>query len=129
MPEVRLNWSTAEVTDAELTVELEGAIPSNWKQSFKTTEKLLGGGTGEWDKVRLKKQTVRVSDVSPGSEDQLRHHLESLVEQANATTRPPDPNEAENEGDSERTTADEQMAKRFRSFKEPQPQASDTSAP
>jgi hypothetical protein len=82
MADVRLNWATAEVEDGRLTVDLEGEIPKGWRDSFETTVRLLGHG--EWGKVRVKKQTVRVSEVVPGSEEKLRHHLESVLAQANA---------------------------------------------
>jgi hypothetical protein len=75
MADVRLNWATAEVQDAKLTVELEGEIPKGWRDSFETTVRLLGHSG--WGKVRIKKQTVRVSEVVPGSEEKLRHHVTS----------------------------------------------------
>ena len=112
MPEVKLNWSTAEVKDAKLTVELDGKAPSRWKESFETTERLLGGG--DWSKVQLKKRTVRVTGVSPGTEEKLRHHLESIVEQANTTIRPAEP-EAKG-AESGDDTPDAQMQERFRAF-------------
>jgi hypothetical protein len=113
MPEAKVNWSTAEVKDAKLSVELEGETPSSWKESFKMTATLLDGG-GDWGKVQLKKQTVRVADVSPGSEDELRHHLESLVEQANAAIRPPEAGSEREDGEGD--GPDERMKERFRAF-------------
>jgi hypothetical protein len=116
MAEVTLNWATAEVEEAKLTVGLEGKIPSGWKKSFERTVRLLG--RGDWGKVRIKKQAVRVSAVTPGSEDKLRHHLEGVIEQANAAHR-------STEGESERQrqdadtddgSPDARMAERFRSF-------------
>jgi hypothetical protein len=125
VPEVKLNWTTAQVEDAKLTVELEGEVPSGWSDSFETTARLLGGG--DWGKVRVKKGSVRVSHVSPGSEEKLRHHLESLVAQSNAAVRPAEA-EPELKGadrDSDEDTADARMAERFRAFdedREAQPQ-------
>src|SRR5947209_13284542 len=79
----QLDWSQAEVKDGRLSVSLAGDPPPGWKETFEKTAALLG--SGEWDVVRLKKQTVRVEGVSAGSEDKLRHFLESVVQQANAT--------------------------------------------
>ena len=77
--------------------------------------------------MRVKKQAVRVSDVVPGSEAKLRHHLESVVAQANADHREPEPGggeENEPSGPSDADGPDAQMAERFRSFAEPQRQSS-----
>ncbi len=82
MAEITLDWSTAEVKNAKLTVPLEGDIPKGWRRSFETTVRLLG--SGGWGEIQVKRDKVRVSDVEPGSEEKLRHHLESVVAQANA---------------------------------------------
>ncbi len=117
-----LNWSTAEVHDAELSVPLEGDAPKGWKQSFRATVRLLGHG--EWGEVKIKKHTVRVSHVVPGSEEKLRHYLESVIEQAN-TSRPEEEDEPEDtsesadsadEGDAD--GPDARMTSEFRSFAE-----------
>jgi hypothetical protein len=117
-----LNWAEAEVKDSKLVVGLEGEIPTGWKQSFETTVKLLGGG--EWGKVQIKKQAVQVSKVAPGSEEKLRHFLESVVEQANAD-HPPKEAEKTDEPDKEKAADDDDdspdagMTERFRSFAQP----------
>jgi chromatin remodeling complex protein RSC6 len=68
---------------------------------------------------------VRVADVSDGSEERLRHFLESVVAQANADHTPDDSDrdeDAEDEedegGDDDRDAAspDDEMSERFRSF-------------
>ena len=117
MDEVRLNWSTATVEKAKLIVGLEGKLPSGWKKSFERTVRLLGGG--EWGKVQVKKRTVRVDEVGPGAEDKLRHHLESVVEQANSAHRA-DEDEAHAREDGRPTgdDPDSQMTERFRRFGE-----------
>src|SRR5438270_13005168 len=90
MSEAKLNWSTAKVDDSALRVDLDGEIPSGWKESFDTVARLLAGSS-DWGEVSLKKKkTVCVSGVSEGSEERLRHFLESVVEQANADQRPDD---------------------------------------
>jgi hypothetical protein len=117
MADVELNWSTAEVKDGKLTVGLEGAIPKGWKSHFEMTDALLGGG--DWGKVRVKKEIVRVSDVPPGSEEKLRHHLEGLADQANAAVRGPErraEDRADEDGDGD--SPDARMTEAFRSFAE-----------
>jgi hypothetical protein len=114
MADVALNWATAEVKGGKLTVELEGKPAKAWKESFETTVTLLRGG--DWGEVQVKKNSVRVSDLSPGSEDKLRHHLESIVEQANAAVRP-----SESEGDgveADPDSPDARMTQSFRAFAE-----------
>ncbi len=127
MAEVTLNWTTAEVVDGKLTVELDGEIPKGWRDSFETTVRLLGHG--DWGRVRVKKQAVRVSAVVPGSEEKLRHHLESVVAQANADHREPNSGGGEENGTDEHSEPsdsdgpDAQMAERFRSFAAPERQS------
>jgi hypothetical protein len=121
MSPVSLSWSTAEVKKSKLTVALEGDIPKGWKQSFETTVALLG--RGEWGEVQVKKAKVEVSDVEPGSEDKLRHHLEAIVAQANANHEPDESEESEESdgasgSDDEDAGPDSEMAGRFRSFGE-----------
>ena len=114
MGSVKLEWASAEVKDAKLTVALEGDPPKDWKQSFERTVKLLGDG--DWGEVQLKKGTVQVSDVPPGSEDKLRHHLESIVAQANAAIEEPEEGgRVDGDGDD---GPDSEMTERFRAFAE-----------
>jgi len=128
MADVRLNWATAKVEEGRLTVDLEGEIPKGWRDSFETTVRLLGHG--DWGKVRVKKGTVRVSEVVPGSEEKLRHHLESVVAQANADHPGPESDGGDEDGADEppeqpaADAPDAQMAERFRSFAEPEHQRS-----
>jgi hypothetical protein len=127
MSEPKLDWSTAEVRDAKLTVALQGDAPRGWKDTFEATARLLGGSG--WDDVQLKKHNVRVSGVSPGSEDKLRHFLESVVQQANADHHTGEEQSQEGEGASDQDTEgpddaseeseespDAEMTERFRSF-------------
>ncbi len=126
MSEPKLDWSTAEVRDAQLTVALEGEPPRGWKDTFEATARLLGGSG--WDDVQLKKHNVHVSGVSPGSEDKLRHFLESVVQQANADHHLGEEQSQEGESSDEDTegsndaskeseeSPDAEMTERFRSF-------------
>jgi hypothetical protein len=118
MSSVSLKWDTATVKNAKLSVELEGEPSSEWKDSFETTIHLLG--QGDWGEVQLKKQAVRVSDVAPGSEDKLRHHLEGVVAQANASIEAAESQAAGDEDADEDGSAeqgpDAEMTRSFRSF-------------
>jgi hypothetical protein len=128
MSDVTLNWSTAKVEDSRLTVDLDGELPPGWKGSFDAVARLLSN-SADWGEVSLKgKKSVRVADVSEGSEERLRHFLESVVEQANADDRPDDSEDDESDdssdddedesGDDDRDEAspDDEMSDRFRSF-------------
>lgn len=115
-----LQWSAADVRDGTLTVEIDGDRPKGWKATFQQTVRLLDGG--EWGEVSLKGATVRVTDVSEGSEDKLRHFLDAVVQQANATHVEPEDDaddqddgpEDASEGDGD--DADARMTSRFRDF-------------
>lgn len=116
-----LDWSAAEVTDGVLTVPLAGKRPKGWKQTFQTTVKLLGGG--DWDDVELKSGKVRVTGVSPGVEERLRHFLEGAVQQADAKHKPPedeadepDSGEGEDSDDPDADDPDAELTARFRAF-------------
>lgn len=127
MSDVKLNWSTAKVEDSTLIVDLDGDLPSGWKGSFDAVAKLLSGPS-DWGDVVLKKKAVRVADVSEGSEERLRHFLESVVTQANADHTPDDSERDdsrdgddadEDEGggdDRDESEPDAEMSERFRSF-------------
>jgi hypothetical protein len=125
MSDVKHNWSTAKVDDSKLTVDLDGELPSGWKDSFDAVARLLAS-SADWGEVSLKKKSVGVADVSEGSEERLRHFLESVVEQANADHQPDDSerddSDEDPDGDEERdddrddTGPDAEMSERFRSF-------------
>ena len=123
MSEAKLNWSTAKVKKSKLTVDLDGELPSGWKDSFDAVARLLAG-PADWGEVSLnRKKTVSVADVSEGSEERLRHFLESVVEQANADHRPDDPqreqsdeDDDDGEDESDESGPDAEMSERFRSF-------------
>jgi hypothetical protein len=113
---VALDWSSAEVRDGKFEVGLRGELPAGFKDGFDRTVALLP--SGGWGTVELKKQRIRVDDVAEGCEDRLRHFLESVVLQANASAEPSeteahDEDDADHGGLSER---DVTMTERFRSF-------------
>jgi hypothetical protein len=125
MPEPTLDWSTAEVKDSKLTVQVDGDLPDGWQDTFNTTVKLLGGGA--WGEIKLDEQKAEVSDLTPGDEEKIKHFLESVVQQANATHHS-DEDEERGEGDDDgedqedeeeseqESDEDKEMADRFQSF-------------
>jgi hypothetical protein len=118
MSEVNVKWSSAEVREAKLAVELDGEVSSEWEQSFKRTIRVLPGG--EWGEVTLEKHSINVNEVRPGCEEKLRHYLESAIAQANSTTASEDEEADESEaGDGEQADGqgpDAEMTERFRAF-------------
>jgi hypothetical protein len=121
MAEPRLDWSTAKVRDGTLTVLIAGDPPDRWNDAFNSTAALLGGR--DFEHVELKKRTARVTGVTPGSEERLRHFLESVVQQANSASRTnadeeEDLEDGESEAREDDESSDTQMTKRFRSFAE-----------
>jgi hypothetical protein len=116
----KLQWSGAHVRDGNLTVEIAGDRPKGWKSTFEQTVRLLGGG--DWGEVKLKAAKIRVSEVKEGSEESLRHFLEGVVQQANAThvnTDDGDDHEDDQDTDRDDDGADDVDARitgRFRDF-------------
>jgi hypothetical protein len=123
MSEPKLDWSTAEVSDSTLKVALNGEPPSDWRGTFERTVELLGAG--DWGQIKLKKHAVHVGGVTEGSEEKLRHHLESVIQEANAAHPTEDvDDEADESGEDDKDetrTADAAMAERFRSFAQSPP--------
>ena len=116
MTEPTLDWSTAQVHEGTLTVEVAGTLPSGWKRSFDATATLLN--QGDWAKLKIKHHQVRVSGATPGEEEKLRHFLESVVLQANADHRAA--SESKHDGERDRPDDDSgpdiEMTERFRAF-------------
>jgi hypothetical protein len=138
MSDVKLNWESAEVKDATLSVQLEGDVSEEWQANFQTTAKLLGG---QWGEVELDDDSVKVGDLGGGDEEKVRHYLESVVTQANASIdsaqsddedskdedsddeeeKPKDEDDKDegsedDDGERDRKDPDSEMTERFRSF-------------
>lgn len=115
-----LQWSAAEVQNATLTVPIDGDRPRGWKTTFDQTVRLLGGGT--WGEVSLKRGRVKVTEVTEGSEEELRHFLEGVIQQANAThietseDGDEDTDGAADTSGEDHDDADGRMTSRFRDF-------------
>jgi hypothetical protein len=115
-----LDWNSAEVRNGTLTVELTGERPKGWKGTFERIVKLLG--SGDWKAVKLKSGKVRISGVPEGAEESLRHFLEGVVQQANATHQPAGDGDEQrgshaSAGETrQRDDTDARMTERFRDF-------------
>jgi hypothetical protein len=119
MEEHRLDWSSAEVADGRLTVPLTGDADSAWTEEFAwVAERLSGGGSVTWGEVKAVKKKVTVASVKPGSESDLRHFLESIVQQVNADRGKGDDHGEDREDDQDDESPDRQMTEAFRGFGE-----------
>jgi hypothetical protein len=122
MKKIELDWATAEVTEGTLSVGLSAKPSRDWEDVFDRTARLLNQGT--WEKVKLKKDGVRIAPVVPGEEERVRHFLESVVLEANAAAADDDSGgdarAASDEAgeDAASDEGDREMTDRFRAFAE-----------
>jgi hypothetical protein len=79
-----IDWSSAEFSKGTLVVELNGVGAKGWSKDFAGVLALLEQSGRGWSNVTLKSARIRVSDVQVGSEEDLRHFLESVVLQVNS---------------------------------------------
>ena len=119
-PEQRnIDWGSAEIEDATLTVALTGSGSKAWKQRFQTVLSLLDTAHSRWAEVHLDRKAIKVGHLQPGTETELRHFLESVVLQVNSEL--PQPEEPEQDAEKEpqvdeAAKADRQMTAAFRAF-------------
>jgi hypothetical protein len=123
MEQLKLDWSTAEVSDGKLTVALSGKPPKEWRDTFERTAALL---SRHWDvSLNSKKGSVQIVSVQPGDEERVRQFAESLVLEANTTlvseqelfdTAPVEDDEQQPESDAAEPSRDERVTDRFREF-------------
>ncbi len=114
-----IDWGSAEIEDATLTVALIGASSKAWKQRFESVLTLLDTTHSRWGEVHLNRKAIQVVNLQPGTETELRHFLESIVLQVNSEL--PQPEEPEQDAEQEpqvdeAATADRQMTAAFRAF-------------
>ncbi|HEY4917189.1 MAG TPA: hypothetical protein VIH92_09775 [Solirubrobacteraceae bacterium] len=118
-----IDWSSAELSDRALVVQLRGAGAKGWSKDFGGVLALLEQSGRGWGKVALKGSKVRVADVQAGTEEELRHFLESVVLQVNSDlgleieTGAEDAGSEETQsGDRRLEAAERRMAATFRGF-------------
>ncbi|MFZ1925195.1 MAG: hypothetical protein WAU42_03530 [Solirubrobacteraceae bacterium] len=119
-PEQRnIDWGSAQIEQAALTVDLTGASSKAWKQRFESVLALLETPHSRWGAMHLNKSGIQVAEVQQGAETELRHFLESIVLQVNSEL--PQPKEAQREAEEQthadqEAQADRQMTAAFRAF-------------
>ena len=112
--QAQLDWSTANVSEGRLAVAFDERPDSEWVDRLRAVVERIERPGSAWGTIKVKRRRVKVADVKPGAEDELRVFLEGAVLQTNADFRP---DEAEQPGEGgERSEADETMTARFRSF-------------
>ena len=110
--ETALDWSSASVDDGRLMVPVIGDVPAGWTKRVKRVVERLDRSGSSWGAVSVTRNRVRVDAVSPGTEDELHHFLESVVLQANTDLRQED---EDTTGDG-RSEQDQQMTDAFRTL-------------
>jgi hypothetical protein len=119
--QLNLDWSTAEVSDGELTIGLTGKPPKEWRDTFERTAALLGAGNWEVT-LRPKKGSVQIASVRPGEEERVRQFVEGVVLEANRALVSEQelyegqPADDDDELDSDAPSRDEELTGRFRAF-------------
>ena len=111
MARKEIDWSTAEVHEGTLTVNVDGKAKKDWVRRFGAVVGRLDRAGHAWGDISIAKETITVTEVEPGSENDLRHLLESTVQQVNA-----DLDESPAAEPAAADGADEQMAEAFRDF-------------
>lgn len=121
MPEtLKLDWSSAEVSDGKLTVRFSDKPPKKWRGSFDRTMALLSHGNWK-TALNSKKASVEIASVHLGDEERVRRLLEGAVLEANVTLVGDDAlfddGHVSDDDDLEtEMSADEEITARFRAF-------------
>ena len=116
MAGIAIDWASAEVSDGRLTVAFTEKPPKDWTERLQEViDRLAQHGTG-WGSIEIAKKKLHVDAVQPGSEGDLRHHLESALLQANADTNV---DTDDDKATSSRSEGDQALTDAFRAFAEP----------
>ncbi len=108
-------WASAEVHDGKVVVALTGKSSKAWSESFDGVLRLLGHGTGGWEKVAHDKKSITVEGLQPKAEGDLRHFLEAVVVQVNAEVADAEPEPQSDPADPQELE-DREMTATLRSF-------------
>jgi uncharacterized protein YjiS (DUF1127 family) len=112
----QIDWGSADVQGGSLTVALTGRSSKAWRTRFEAVHALLEHSERDWGEVGLTREAIEVEAVREGSEEALRHFLESLVLQVNAELEPDDVGEDALTGADPQMASDRRMAATFRGF-------------
>jgi hypothetical protein len=115
---VEIDWATASVKDARLSVALSGDAPKGFGGQLEHVIARLATSGRRWGEVSAGKRKLHVDDVERGAEDDLRHFLESALLQANAAVGADADADGSESSDAGEPGPDEQMATAFRAFAE-----------
>ena len=116
-PSHEIDWGSATIEDATLSVKLTGDVSKEWRESFDAVLALLGRNHSQWGEITLRKSEVEVTEVQQDAAPDLRHFLESIVQQVNSDLEP-EQDEPDQTPDDPRQTADQELAATFREFAE-----------
>lgn len=113
----QIDWTSAEVSDGELTVQIIGGVPKGWVSRLKALLERLGQtGAEQWGPIKVAKGRITVSKLAEGAEPDLRHLLESAILQANADLTPHDDGDGASGQESPEQARDGRMTAAFRAF-------------
>jgi hypothetical protein len=116
---LKLDWSSAEVSNGKLTVGFSDKPPKKWRDSFDRTMALLSHGNWK-TALNGRKASVEVTSVQLGDEERVRRLLEGAVLEANVTLVGEDALFDDGYADDEdveiEPSADEEITARFRAF-------------
>lgn len=121
MAEREIDWASAEVKGATLTVAISGGgdAAKQWLARVQSVLRVLDRSGGRWGEIKVSKDKFQVSELREGAEPDLRHLLESAVLQANADLARGENSDEQREAedsDDQGSSADQQMTDAFRSF-------------
>ena len=83
VPAIGIDWGGAVVEDATLKVGLTARPTRGWGRRFRTVLALLDRSSGEWDAISLRAAAITATNLREGSEEKLRHLLDSIVTEVN----------------------------------------------
>jgi hypothetical protein len=113
----QIDWSSAEVSDGELTVGITGEAPKGWAPRLRGLLERLGQtGSERWGPIKVGKGKITAAELEDGAEPDLRHLLESAVLQANADLAPGEETGETAGRESPEHARDARMAAAFRAF-------------
>jgi hypothetical protein len=79
-----IDWSTAEVRDGDLTVMFSEPTTAPLRERMKALVNRLQRPGEPWQGIKVKKDRLIVGGIADSGEDDVRHFVESLVQEANA---------------------------------------------
>jgi hypothetical protein len=113
MPQVTIDWASAQVRSRELSVALSDGADKQWRARFSALVQRLERPGEPWGAIKVDKRQITVTDVEQGAESELRHFIESAALEANA---PEAAAERDDEHADDESDDDGQMTRAFQGF-------------